>query len=151
MKKTASLSLLFALAFGVASLPGVVSAAETASSPGAYAVFAEKAAGIQQQLYAKRLELGALYQSEQRDDAKAQQLYEEIAALQAQLYAARAELRDVVGDDDGWSGRGPGMHHGGAPWAGGRGYMGGGGHRGGMMHGGYRGHGGYGYGCGQGW
>lgn len=135
MKKMTFLSLFFAVA--VAGLTGSIFAADEIQD--AYAAYQQKAAPIEQQLYAKQAELDALYANPQPDTAKAQHLFREIGDLEGQLFAAGVELRSRLSDSDtpymgrhhpgefstdGYMGRG--MGHGG--------YMG---HRGGnMRHGG---------------
>lgn len=93
------------------------------------AIFAEhnKAVSpLRKQLAAKQAELDALYYADNKDNAKIQALFREMADIEAKLYTADADLKAKLagqGIDD-WSCRG--------------GY--GRGHRG--RHGGYGGHGG---------
>lgn len=149
MKKNWMLTLVVA---GIIAANGLVAAADsTPSAPDAYVDFNQKVTPLRQELYAKQMELDALYNSGTRDDAKVQQLFREIGEIKGKLFVAQSELRSQAGDSGMpycGMGRGMGMHHGGmgGPGMGPRGDMGmgyGGG------HGGHRG--GYGGGHRGGW
>lgn len=158
MHKKILLSLSLAFAMAIVALPGSALAADAAQD--AYNAYNQAIAPIREQLASKHAELGAMRDSEQRDDAKAKQLFKEIGELKGQLYVAqedlRAKLREAGVPEGGY-----GMHHrGGTGYGYGcgpdspriseqdgypmhRGSMGyGGGHmrRGGHMGGGYGGH-----------
>ncbi len=97
MQKQTFLPLAFAFALVAAGLTNASFAADQA--PDAY----QKAAAIEQQLYAKQAELSALSAAPRPDTAKAQQLFREIGELEGQLFAAQAETGLQPGSS--------GMHH----------------------------------------
>lgn len=125
MKKSKLLSLAFA--FAVAGLLGSALAADRAED--AYNAYSRKVAPIEQQLYAKEVELDELFGSSRPDTGRVQELYKEIGELKGQLFAAEAEFRAQQGGSGAPAGFG---HHPGEFSQGGYGRMGhGGGHHGG--------------------
>lgn len=153
MYKKMLLALSLALVVTIVAISENVGAADAAQD--AYTAYSQTVAPLREQLAAKHAELAALHNSDQRDDAKATQLFKEIGDLKGQLYVAgedhRAKMREVGAPEGGY-----GMHHrsgyGYGPEGGQfmdgndypmhRGYMGQGGHmrRGGHMGGGHGGH-----------
>ncbi len=96
MKKDSLFSLSLAFVLALAGLSGSAFAADQAQD--AYDAYAQKAAPLEQQLYAKQAELNAVSAALQPDTAKAQQLFKEIAELEGQLFAAGVELRSRMGN-----------------------------------------------------
>lgn len=159
MNKKLIFSLSLAFAVAVIGLSGSALAADAAQD--AFNAHNQTVAPLQEQLAGKQAELDALHNSDQRDDAKAKQLFKEIGELKGQLYVAREDLRSKL-QEAGVPEGGYGMHHRGG-YGGGygcgsrfsdggdypahRGYMGG--HGGSMRRGG--GHMGGGYGHRGGW
>lgn len=130
---------VFVFVVALAGLSGSVFAAEDAAQP--YEQYRQTIQPLAEQLFEKQNTLRELQMSGQRDDAKARQLFQEIADIKAKIFAAESELQASSPNALPY-----GMHHGG-------GYGYGYGHRGGMMgngmmgngghfRGGYRGHGG---------
>lgn len=90
MKKTFIASIMFVFALAIFT-SGAAFAADDAQA--AYEAFSQKSETLQEQLYNKQQELGALFASGQRDEAKVQALTKEIGQLEGQLLAAESELR----------------------------------------------------------
>lgn len=109
----------------IAGLSGSVFAADDAAQP--YDQYRQTMQPLAEQLFEKQDALRDLQMSGQRDDARARQLFEEIADIKAKMFAAESELQTASP-----SAMPYGMHHRG----GGYGMMGyGGGHRGGYRGG----------------
>lgn len=152
MYKKLLLPLSLAFAVAIVAVSGNAGAADAVQD--AYTAYSQAVAPLREQLAAKHAELAALHNSDQRDDAKAKQLFKEIGDLEGQLYVAREDHR-VKMREAGVPEGGYGMHHGGYgrgpdnprfmddnEYPTHRGYMGQGGHmrRGGHMGGGHGGH-----------
>lgn len=129
----------FVFVAAIAGLSGSVFAADDAAQP--YDQYRQTMQPLAEQLFEKQDALRDLQMSGQRDDAKARQLFQEIADIKAKMFAAESELQGSSPDALPY-----GMHHRGGDGYGyghrggdGYGMMGyGGGHR----RGGNRGHGG---------
>lgn len=151
MRKSMLLFLSLALALG-AVLSGGASAADAVRD--AYDAYGQTVEPLRRDLSAKQAELDALYESGQRDDAKAQQLFKDMGEIEGKLFVAETELRDKLKTAAPAADGGVMTHHYGefrhgepAPRMGMRH---GGGHGGSMRHGGHDGYGRQGGYCG-GW
>lgn len=139
--KTLFIAALFCLA--ALGVSGVAVGADDLQQ--AYTEYSNAVMPLRQQLREKRFALRDMYAGGQRDDAKAQRLFQEIAEIEGKLFAAESDFQTKTEAAGGLQGM-AGMHHEGEfmPMNGcGMGY--GMGMRGGMTGMGHRG-GGYGHG-----